>query len=180
MNILHVTAGIQETCGVSRFVMETARAQMALEHRVCVVTSMTCGYPVGEVDVRLTQDPTTVDFQPDIVHLHSLWSPYIHRMARWSRERNIPYILSPHGTLTRWALRYKWWKKWPALLLYQYNDLRKASGFHVTVKEEVEDVRRLWLKQPVVVAPLGVDILSGESISAKTKDILFLGRIHSV
>ena len=153
MRILHVTAGIQETCGVSRFVMETARAQMAAGHEVCVVTSMTCGYPIGNVDVRLTQNPTSVEFQPDIVHLHIIWNMYVHKMAVWCRERHIPYLISPHGALTTWALHYKWWKKLPAMLLYQYRDLRKASAFHVTVQEEVNDLRRLKLKQPVTVAP---------------------------
>lgn len=180
MNILHVSAGIQETCGVSRFVMETARAQMAQGHCVCVVTTMTCGYPVGEVDVRLTSDPTTVEFQPDIVHLHSLWSPYVHQMAVWCQRRGIPYIVSPHGTLTQWALRYKWWKKLPAMLLYQYRDLRHASGFHVTVEAESKDVRHLHLKQPVVLAPLGVALQSEQSKVTKYNDILFLGRIHPV
>lgn len=180
MNILHVTAGIQETCGVSCFVMETARAQMALGHNVCVVTSMTCGYPVGEVDVRLTDEPTSVEFLPDIVHLHSIWNIYVHKMAVWCRKRHIPYIISPHGTLTSWALRYHWWKKLPALLLYQYYDLRKASAFHVTVQSEVADVQRLGLKQSVAVAPLGVECLPETQIDSQYKDILFLGRIHPV
>ena len=180
MRILHVTAGIQETCGVSRFVMETARAQIAAGHEVCVVTSMTCGYPVGDMDVRLTQNPASIEFTPDIVHLHSIWNMYVHKMAAWSRRRNIPYVISPHGALTSWALRYKWWKKLPALLLYQYRDLQKASAFHVTVQEEEKDIRHLKLKQPVAVAPLGVDLLPEISISTPYKDILFLGRIHPV
>ena len=178
MNILHVSAGIQETCGVSRFLMETARAQMGLGHRVCVVTTMTCGYPVGEVDVRLMDDPTSVDFQPDIVHIHGVWSRYLHRMTVWCRKRRIPYIISPHGALTKWALRYHWWKKLPAMLLYQYCDLRCASGFHVTVQEELKDVRRLWLKQPVIVAPLGVEIPEMKFASHENKDLLFVSRIH--
>ena len=178
MNILHVTAGIQETCGVSRFVMETARAQMALGHRVCVVTSMTCGYPVGEVDVRLTPDPTTVDFQPDIVHLHSVWNMYVHKMAVWCRQRKCPYIVSPHGTLTSWALRYHWWKKIPALLLYQYKDLAAARGFHVTVEEEKADLRRLHLGQPICTAPLGVSVVDQLQDIQKSYDILFVSRIH--
>ena len=178
MKILHVTAGIQETCGVSRFVMETARAQTTAGHEVCVVTSMTCGYPVGDVDVRLTQNPTSIEFTPDIVHLHCIWNMYVHKMTVWSRQRHIPYIISPHGALTSWALRYKWWKKLPALLLYQYKDLRKASAFHVTVPEEENDLRRLHLEQPVVVAPLGVSLLNTNNHIFKGKDILFISRIH--
>ena len=180
MRILHVIAGIQETCGVSRFVVETARAQQAAGHEVCVVTTMTCGYPVGEVDVRLMPDPTKIDFVPDIVHLHGVWSRYVHRMAVWSRQRRIPYLISPHGALTPWALRYHWWKKLPALLLYQYRDLRRACAFHVTAHEETADLRRLRLRQPVIVAPLAVEQLPVFPPADKRHDILFLGRIHPV
>ena len=180
MNILHIIAGIQETCGVSRFVMETARSQMREGHQVCVATTMTCGYPVGEVDVRLLPDPTQVDFNPDIVHLHSIWNLYVHRMAVWCRQKHIPYILSPHGALTSWALQYHWWKKIPAMLLYQYKDLRKANAFHVTVHEEGKDIERLGLKQPVIVAPLGVDVQAEKPKTSLYKDILFLGRVHPV
>ena len=92
----------------------------------------------------------------------------------------MPYVVSPHGTMTRWALHYKWWKKLPAMLLYQYRDLRHAKGFHVTVEAEVADVRRLRLIQPVAVAPLGVAVQSEQSKDTQHKDILFLGRIHPV
>ena len=160
--------------------METARAQTQAGHSVCVATTMTCGYPVGEVDVRLLPDPTRVDFIPDIVHLHSIWNLYVHRMAVWSRQKQIPYIISPHGALTSWALRYHWWKKIPALLLYQHKDLRKANAFHVTVHEESKDIERLKLKQPVVVAPLGVDVQAEKAKTSLYKDILFLGRVHPV
>ncbi len=178
MKILHVAAGLQETCGVSNFVVETARAQQTLEHKVVIVTTMTCGYPVSDLDVRLMPDPTTVDFAPDVVHLHSTWNRYVHAMARWSRERNIPYVISPHGALTPWALRYKWWKKWPALLLYQYSDFRHAAAFHVTVAEEEADVRRLRLRQPVCTAPLGVHVPTATIIDTPFHDVLSLGRIH--
>ncbi len=180
MRILHVSAGLQETCGVSRFVVETARAQAALGHEVCIVTTMTCGYPVGDLDVRLMPEPTKVEFEPDVVHLHSAWSMYVHRMAAWSRAKGIPYVVSPHGTLTSWALRYKWWKKWPAMLLYQYGDLRGAAAFHVTVASEEQGIRRLRLRQRACVAPLGVDVPElGEDAHAFC-DVLFLGRIHPV
>ncbi len=72
MNILHVAAGLQETCGVSRFVVECARAQQRAGHQVVIVTSMTCGYPVDDLDVRISDTPQKIDISPDIVHLHSI------------------------------------------------------------------------------------------------------------
>jgi glycosyltransferase involved in cell wall biosynthesis len=183
MNILHVAAGLQETCGVSRFVVECARAQQRAGHQVVIVTSMTCGYPVDDLDVRISDTPQKIDISPDIVHLHSIWNQYVHAMAAWSRSHGTPYLVSPHGTLTPWALRYKWWKKIPALLLYQYHDLAKARAFHVTMPAEEKDLRRLRLHQPVTVAPLGIEIPPEEKRSQgdnTPRDLLFLGRLHPV
>ena len=197
MKIVHATPGIQETCGVSQFVMEIARAQTVAGHDVTVVTTMTCGYPIGEVKVILTPDPIDVldpflcpespipnPQSPILIHLHTLWTPYTHKVAVWCRKHSVPYVVSPHGALTKWALRYKWWKKWPALLLYQYRDLAGAKGFHVTAAAEELDIRRLRLKQPVAVAPLGCDIgepkFPGPSESDKYRDVVFVGRIHPV
>ena len=177
MKILHVTAGIQETCGVSCFVMEIAKAQAAAGHDVCIVTTMTCGYPSGDLNVQLLENPELVDFEPEIVHLHCIWNLYVHRMAVWCRKKSIPYILSPHGALTPWALKFKWWKKIPALLLYQYRDLMKANAFHVTARSEKEDIRRLYLRQTVLTAPLGV-YLPDINDDKKEKIFLFLSRIH--
>ena len=158
MKILHIADGIQETCGVSCFVMEIAKAQAAAGHDVCIVTRTTCSYPVGNLNVQCLNDPEQVDFEPEIVHLHCIWNLYVHRMAVWCRKKNIPYILSPHGTLTPWALKYKWWKKIPAMVLYQYRDLKSAAAFHVTADSEKNDTRRLLLNQNMLIAPLGVDI----------------------
>lgn len=179
MKILHVTAGIQETCGVSCFVMEIAKAQADAGHDVCIVTTMTCGYPTGNLNVQLLDEPEKVDFMPDIVHLHCIWNLYVHRMAVWCRKKNIPYVLSPHGALTPWALKFKWWKKIPAMLLYQYNDLKKAKAFHVTAAAENKDISRICLKQNVITAPLGVNF-PDENKDMKEKVLLFLSRIHPV
>lgn len=178
VNILHVAAGLQETCGVSQFVVESSRALQRLGHRVCIVTTMTCGYPVDDLDVRLLADPRQIDFEPDVVHLHSIWNRYVHRMAVYCRQHGISYVFSPHGTLTTWSLKYKWWKKLPAMLLYQYRDLLKADGFHATVADEKDDIRWLRLRQPVTIAPLGVNIGENPVDFGSRKDVLFLSRLH--
>ncbi len=180
MKILHVTAGIQETCGVSNFVVEVAHSQRELGEDVSIVSSMTCGYPIGDIPIELLDNPADTKVIPDIVHIHSTWNLYVHRMAVWCKKQGIPYIISPHGALTPWALKYHWWKKFLALFLYQYKDFKRCSAFHVTVPTELDDIKRLRLKQLVAVAPLGVQVQNTEFVSDKSKDILFLGRIHPV
>lgn len=186
MKILHVSPGLQETCGVSQFVVNIARAQQIAGHTVVIVTTMTCGYPVEGLDVRLMPDPTKVDFTPEVVHIHTLWGFYTHKMAVWCRRHHLPYVISPHGALTKWALAYKWWKKLPALALYQYRDLKRAAGFHVTSEREREDFRRLRLSQPIAVAPLGIwlsDVAQPNYWATRSdpfRDVVFVGRIHPI
>lgn len=133
MKIVHVVAGIQETCGVSQFVVNVAHEQQALGHEVTIVTTMTCGYPTGGLKVVLTERPClalarffgggensrrTTTSERMVVHLHSMWTMYAHQVAVWCRRNGIPYVFSPHGSMTPWAMRYKWWKKIPAWWLY--------------------------------------------------------------
>jgi glycosyltransferase involved in cell wall biosynthesis len=114
------------------------------------------------------------------VHIHALWDPFLHQIARWAKMKSIPLVYSPHGMLTPWALGQKSLKKWIALALYQYWDLRCASLIHATAESEVDDIRRLGLKQAVVVAPLGVSIPSEEPPIRHNnpKIALFVSRIH--
>ena len=201
MHIVHIIAGIQETCGVSQFVVHTARAQQAMGYDVTIITTMTCGFPVEDLRVVLTEKPKHAlkiwksncmgkqDFSknsqsaysscalPLIVHIHSLWTLYSHQACVWCRYNGIPYTYSPHGGLTRWAMRFHWWKKYPAWWLYQRRDLSSASAFHVTAQEEEKDVRRFGFRQPVAIAPLGAEIGQCANV-AKSRDVLFVGRIH--
>jgi len=55
---------------------------------------------------------------PDLVHVHSLWSPISHAGVNFARRHNIPYVISTHGMLAPWALEHKWLKKKIAWCLY--------------------------------------------------------------
>lgn len=190
MKIIHIAAGIQETCGVSQFVVNVARAQQAAGHDVTIITSMTCGYPVADLHVILSPDPVAVldtlftsHTSPLIIHLHSMWNRYIHNAAVWCRKNRVPYVCSPHGSATPWAMHYKWWKKIPAWWLYQRKDFAGAAAFHATVPDEESDIRRLGFTQPVVIAPLGADLVERDQSKSRVevegwKDVLFLSRIH--
>lgn len=115
-----------------------------------------------EVVTKVTPGETSARLMAvcDLVHIHGLWDLWLHRWANVARKAGVKVVWSPHGMLTPWALRNKWWKKLPALVLYQWHDLRRAAALHVTASSEVADVRRLWLKNPIVEAPLGVSVKS--------------------
>lgn len=121
---------------------------------------------------------------PDLVHVHSLWSPISHAGVNFARRHNIPYVISTHGMLAPWALEHKWLKKKIAWCLYQKRDLWGAVLFHVTAPCENEWLRELGFKQPCVLAPLGSDLPNLNNAETRrlreVKTVLFVGRIYPV
>lgn len=118
----------------------------------------------------------------DILHGHSLWSMHVHYLSVIAQKNNIPYVITPRGTLEPWALNAKKWKKRIAMLLYQRKDLKKAACIHATAVMEAANIRSLGFKNPIAFIPNGVDIPDSYfTRSTKKEDkrtILFLSRIH--
>jgi glycosyltransferase involved in cell wall biosynthesis len=188
LKILHLIPGLKQASGPTAFCVNICD-QIADEQTDVTIlhgdridaTSYTPRNPL----VRLIDDWRAVrqGEQPDIIHIHALWSLFSHAGVRYAQQRKIPYIISAHGMLSPWALKHKWLKKKIAWWLYQGRDLEGASMFHVTAECEIKWLRDRGFKQPCVLAPLGSDIpeLSpAKSPSPDIKTVLFVGRIYPV
>ena len=94
----------------------------------------------------------------DIVHQHSLWGKHSLLLNEF-RNRQIPYIVAPHGTLSPYAL-YNGLssrvKKKVALKLYENENLKKCSCLHATSEQEVEDFRQFGLRAPIAYIKNGI------------------------
>ena len=191
MKVLHVITGMQKAAGTSVFCGELANELVARGHdvtiAVCNPVSPNCyalDSRVRLVSIESILHSTPTPSSYTLIHIHALWSPILHRVAKWALQNEIPVVWSPHGMLQKWALKNKWWKKFAALALYQWRDLYSAALLHATAQSEVEDICRLRLKNKVVVAPLGVRIVSSvgrDVLSApekKTKTLLFVSRVQ--
>lgn len=149
----------------------------------------------SDVDVKLTlakgwaNKMLEVDFKQeleicktDIFHGHSLWNPYVHWMTAVARKREIPYIISPRGTLEPWALQNRMLKKWLALRLYQLYDLKHAACIHATAEKEAEHIRLLGVRVPIAVIPNGIDLsqypLKNSFVKNEKRTMLFLSRFN--
>lgn len=114
-----------------------------------------------------------------VIHNHSLWMmPNVY--PGWvARKYKLPYIVSPRGTLSRWAMANGSKVKlifWP---LVQKPSLETVTCWHATAESEYRDIRRLGFNQPVAVIPNGVDVPDlPPKRSSKIRTLLFLGRIH--
>ncbi|HYA42048.1 MAG TPA: glycosyltransferase [Syntrophobacteraceae bacterium] len=118
----------------------------------------------------------------DILHNHSLWMmPNVY--PGWAvRGKSCRLVVSPRGTLSRWALKRSAWKKRIFWALLQGPAVRRASCFHATAEHEYEDIRSAGLRgQPICVIPNGIDVPEMKSKpAAPSRVLLFLGRIHPV
>ena len=175
MRVLHVVTGLQKASGVTTFVENVARASVQLGHEVDVVTRVDAIFDLAGYD---------------IVHVHGLWSLWLHKVARQacrlarSGGANRPRIVwSTHGMTAPWSLGHKWWKKCLYWLLIQKPDLKRAVLIHSTVEKERAWNAALGFKRHIVV-PLGTHLPEKfDSPAARTsscRTLLFVGRIYPV
>lgn len=175
MRVLHVVTGLQKASGVTTFVENVVRVSSELGHTVDVVTQMDVIPPLAGCD---------------IIHIHGLWSLWLHKVARKacrlarSGGANRPRIVwSTHGMTAPWSLGHKWWKKCLYWLLIQKPDLKRAVLIHSTVEKERAWNAALGFKRHIVV-PLGTHLPEKfDSPAARTsscRTLLFVGRIYPV
>ena len=123
--------------------------------------------------------------QFDIVHIHGIWDPRLHNVAKMCRATKVPYIIAPRGMLEPWSLKQKWLKKRIARFLYQDKDLKCAAALHATAESEAEQFRKLGFRNPVVISPNGVNLpkedgVRGQELGARSQErrVLFVSRMH--
>jgi len=117
-----------------------------------------------------------------LIHDNGLWTLINHDAAFIARRLRIPRVVSPRGMLTEWSLENSAWKKRLALALYQGRDLEAAAMFHATADDEVRDIRRRGLLQPIAVVPNGVDVPARRDRAPRSEGedrvVLFMSRLH--
>jgi glycosyltransferase involved in cell wall biosynthesis len=118
----------------------------------------------------------------EIIHSHGLWvMPNVYP-ALAARSAGKPLIVSPHGTLSSVALARTRRLKRIFWILLQRPAVRSAACLHATSEQEYKDIRRVGLRQPVAVVPIGVDIppLRCARKEERFRTLLYLGRIHPI
>jgi glycosyltransferase involved in cell wall biosynthesis len=184
MKVLHIISGLQKAAGTSVFCVELCDhiKLLGVEASIAVSAYSESDGMLPKQDVPILRMSRISDSfaEPDIIHVHGLWSGFPHQACAYARKQIIPLVVSPHGMLTPWALNNSKWKKRLAWSLYQKRDLTSASLLHATADSEVVDIRQMGLKQSIVVAPLGVNI-SLERLTVRRnnpKIALFVSRVH--
>ncbi|MGC9966113.1 MAG: glycosyltransferase [Syntrophobacteraceae bacterium] len=116
----------------------------------------------------------------DIFHSHSLWMMPTIYPGHLARKYGVPFVVSPHGTFSQYAMASGSRLKriyWP---LVQRPALRAVSCFHATGDLEYLDIRGLGFSQPVAVIPNGVEVPRNycRAENSERRTLLYLGRLH--
>jgi glycosyltransferase involved in cell wall biosynthesis len=114
-----------------------------------------------------------------ILHNHGMWQ-FNGLYPSWiGKQKSIPVITSPRGTLSNWSFNSGSKSKkifWP---LFQKPSLANITCFHATSISEYNEIRSHGFDQPVAIIPNGIDIPEMPSNTIKkNKTLLFLGRVH--
>ena len=175
MKVLHVLSSLQKASGVTTFVENLVAELRRSGHVADVVTKDA---------QRSAKMSSFLAARYDIMHIHGLWDPWLHRWARIAQQTGIKVVWSTHGMTSPWAMRHKRWKKLLPWYLYQRRDLLCAALVHCTVDAEARWNAALGFRRSVVV-PLGTYLpedmcLHHNQPTRAFHTLLFVGRIYPV
>ncbi|HEY9605355.1 MAG TPA: glycosyltransferase, partial [Allocoleopsis sp.] len=92
----------------------------------------------------------------DLAHIHALFSPVSSAAAAIARQKKLPYILRPLGTLDPADLRKKRQLKQIYAALLERSNIAGAAGIHFTSAQEANVSERFGTQTRDFVIPLGV------------------------
>ena len=187
MKLLHVITGLGKAAGTNVFCAEVCNGLVAAGHDVTIAVCNPTAKDCCPLDVRIKLVSIDSLFRAedsshfDVVHIHAIWTPILHKVSKWAHGNGLPVVWSPHGMLAPWAMRHKWWKKCLPWHLYQKGDLKGAALLHATSEQEERWIRECGFNQPVVVVPLGTAVEPLKPVEDKaSRTLLFVGRIYPV
>ncbi len=177
MKLCHIVPSLeQQHGGPSRTVRALCRALAGLEHDVILLSTDPDAPPAGTtlVEGSLTTRVLHRDWpqrvcpsaglrhalaatRPQIVHHHALWLRTLHYAHTHARRGGLPLVVSPRGMMSAWAWRHRGLRKRLARALIHPGAFDGVRGWHATSAEEELEIRALGFKQPVCIAPNGVD-----------------------
>lgn len=125
----------------------------------------------------------------DLVHIHGLWNLPATVAARAAAKARIPYVITAHGMLDRWARQRSRFKKVAYGVLFERRNLAHAAALHFFNTEEEAEAREYLGGHRAFIIPNGVraETYAGLALRRSTPAhdgnagevrALFLGRLH--
>lgn len=115
-----------------------------------------------------------------IIHIHGVWMYPQYVAAKFAIQKNIPFIVSPHGMYEPWLWSQGTEKKKIYFNLFSKPLFSKAKVIHSITKPEFENIEKLFKKTQIVEIPNLIDIPDidfKKTKSSSEKYILYVGRL---
>lgn len=116
----------------------------------------------------------------DLIHSHMLWMSPNYYAGFVALKYNLPLIIAPRGTLSKWAVSQSRLKKALVLAIGQKKALNAVDCFHATAESECNDIAEYgYSKVKCIVSPNGLQLpkFVGERKGIK-KRVVFMSRLH--
>ena len=129
----------------------------------------------------------------DVIHGHGLYVGTNYIFGRECRRQHKPLVYHAHGMFEPFILKRSRWKKQLVQWAFENANFRYVRLWRALTSKEAEQIRACGIKQPIVIAPNGlnladfpqpmdseasIQLASGQSLVKKALRMLFLGRIH--
>ncbi|MBQ3018173.1 MAG: glycosyltransferase family 4 protein [Clostridia bacterium] len=108
--------------------------------------------------------------KPDIIVFHQVYFPKFLKIAKEARKLNIPYIIIPHGSMTKEAQRAKRLKKIVGNLLYFNKFMNGAASIQYLSEDEKN---RAFKKFPCFVSTNGLNMPNEQKESFNEDKLVF-------
>ncbi len=134
-----------------------------------------------------------LEYKPDIVHLHSTYIPYFFTLSNFLLKQSIPYVVTPHGGLSKFVTSRNRYIKIPYKFFFELSLLNNSNFVHSV--GDADDILEYGVKVPIVTMPNGIEPFNipekdkaiseiGKKITIKKiKDkriFLFIGRLDPI
>lgn len=127
----------------------------------------------------------------DLLHVHAVFSYPSTIAMTIARQQRVPYVVTLHGLLCRWAMQQSKWKKQIYLTMAERANLNYAKMLHFTSDYERHETATHSLRAPSMVVPFGFTVppiipnarhqlREWLNLEQDEPIILFMSRLHPV
>lgn len=183
MTILHIANTTGDLCsGVQVVVPQHIEAQNKFVTVGCVnLTNVKLSDSVPQFiytkDLKIKNLPHPFD-KPDVVVFHECYRIEYLKIAKQLKKLKVPYIILPHGELSREAQRKKRFKKLAANILFFNKFARRASALQCLSERERDTT---GFNKNKFVGTNGVDVpdTKKEKFSGDGLKLIYIGRLDA-
>ena len=187
MKVLHLSYSYDFTDGgITTVVKQLIKEQRKTKIQVDWLASNLFLYPFK----RRKLFKEVLKINPTIVHIHGLWRVQT-RITNDLLRARIPYVITPHGMLDKWALNQSQFKKYISWYLWEKKALDNSSFIQVLSTGELEYIKKINSAWKCHLISNGIHMPSKKEnklnsypkywenkIPKNSNVLLFLGRFH--